>query len=443
MDAKEAILTVFDECGIFPNERDDAKTILMRAFDEAGIFTTDDADAIGWASKYPGSFGNPECKSKRREGCVRHKTGIYVQVGSPFGFKDEASREKAIEESRSSGVDVDDPQKDEEEAQATESDKIDILSGESPEAHFLEDPGTSAKESPEKGSLTEGAIFDIIRNAINARKDFENGKRPRISQRVPEAALRVRDEGTRTLAEASLVCRATEGAGNEGAGNNGSRPTRGEGETEGGFRPVGSSREASKIQERLIEAYAKSKGIWEDDADLRMKNTPEFPEYTEGGETMVFFPAEAGRPLTKLITSSYFPETVQLLDRIALHNYLFPDSALTVKGFGRTHADWSDNASNPMFAVKVEQPSIDTSMPATEEQVAAHMKSLGFREHKRLANDDVVWESEDGRFVVSDLTEENVFVDGEGNVRVIDANIQLNTPGSDGSGRYRMPPIKG
>ena len=70
---------------------------------------------------------------------------------------------------------------------------------------------------------------------------------------------------------------------------------------------------------------------------------------------------------------------------------------------------------------------------------AAHMKSLGFHEHRRLASGDIVWVSDDGRFVVSDLTGENVLVDQCGNIRVIDANIQLNTPESDGGGAYRIP----
>lgn len=170
-----------------------------------------------------------------------------------------------------------------------------------------------------------------------------------------------------------------------------------------------------------------------------MRETPEFPEYFEGGETMVFMPANGAKPMTKLITSSYFPEIVQLLDRIILHNYLFPDTLLTVKGFGRTHADWADDPRRPMFCVKVEQDVVVAGMPATEGQIAAHMKSLRFHVHRRLASGDVVWVSDDGKFVVSDLTEENVLMDMCGNIRVIDANIQLNTPGSDGDGAYRIP----
>lgn len=56
------------------------------------------------AAKYPGSFGNPDCMSKNPEGCFKHQTGIYANVGSPYGFKDEASKNAAIEEAKSKGT---------------------------------------------------------------------------------------------------------------------------------------------------------------------------------------------------------------------------------------------------------------------------------------------------------------------------------------------------
>ena len=274
-------------------------------------------------------------------------------------------------------------------------------------------------------------------------KEVSNGGGSRMStelhQRVPAEALRGVYEGEGTLTEATLVCRATEGASFESAGNNGCGVARGKEAAKGGFQELDRSRKACREQERFLEEYAKAKGMWCVDADVQMRETPEFPEYFEGGETMVFIPADSAKPMTKLITSSYFPEIVQLLDRIILHNYLFPDTLLTVRGFGRTHANWADDPDRPMFCVKVEQDVVVADMPATEDQIAAHMKSLGFHEHRRLAGGDIVWVSDDGRFVVSDLTEENVLVDQCGNIRVIDANIQLNTPESDGGGAYKIP----
>ena len=40
------------------------------------------------AAKYPGSYGNPECFSKDKDGCPKHHTGKYAQQGGPYGIPD-------------------------------------------------------------------------------------------------------------------------------------------------------------------------------------------------------------------------------------------------------------------------------------------------------------------------------------------------------------------
>ena len=290
------------------------------------------------------------------------------------------------------------------------------------------------------GDLNPDPDYGIISEVLKAEKDRQNGRPAQFHQRVPEEALRGGDEGTRILREASLICRATEGTGSKGAGNSGGGDGRGEGSAEGAVSGVEQAREASRRQEAILEEYAKKLGIWEDDAATALKERDDY-DYIEGGETIAFFPDDVNKPLTKVITSAYFPETVQLLDRIILHNYLFPYSKLDVKGFGRARPDWLTDG-YPMFCVKVEQQPVDTSCPAKPEQIEEYMKNLGFHKHRELAGGDVVWESNDGKYVVSDLTDENVFLTQDGHIAVIDANIQLNTPDSDGSGRYRVPPYR-
>lgn len=39
------------------------------------------------ATKYPGSFGNPDCMSKNPKGCVKHKTGEFASPGSPYAAR--------------------------------------------------------------------------------------------------------------------------------------------------------------------------------------------------------------------------------------------------------------------------------------------------------------------------------------------------------------------
>ena len=292
-----------------------------------------------------------------------------------------------------------------------------------------------------RGDLNSDPDYDIISEVLKAEKDRQNGKPAQLHQRVPEEALRGSDEGTRILREASLVCRATEGTGSQGEGNSGGGDGRGEGAPEGAVSGVEQAREASRRQEAILEKYAKKLGIWEDDVATALKERDDY-DYIEGGETIAFFPDDTSKPLTKVITSAYFPETVQLLDRIILHNYLFPYSKLNVKGFGRARPDWLTDGDS-MFCVKVEQQPVDTSCPAKPEQIEEYMKNLGFHKHRELAGGDMVWESNDGKYVVSDLTDENVFLTQDGHIAVIDANIQLNTPGSDGSGKYKIPSFRG
>lgn len=292
-----------------------------------------------------------------------------------------------------------------------------------------------------KGDLTSDPENDIISHILKAEKERRNGRPAQLHQRVPEEALRGEDEDTRILREASLICRAVEGAGSAGEGDSGSGDRGRERNPKSTVSGVEQARETSRRQEAILEKYARKMGIWEDDAATALKESDDY-DYIEGGESIAFFPDDTSKPITKVITSAYFPETAQLLDRIILHNYLFPSSKLEVKGFGRARPDWLQDG-DPMFCVKVEQQQVDTSCPAKPEQIAEHMKNLGFHKHKELASGDIVWESNDGRYVVSDLTDENAFIDQDGTIEIIDANIQLNTPGSDGSGKYRLPPYKG
>lgn len=319
-------------------------------------------------------------------------------------------------------------------------DEMDDIEGEDPDVGASGNAGSGNLASRQGGDLNSDPDYGIISDILKAEKDRQNGRPAQFHQRVPEEALRGGDEGTRILREASLVCRATEGTGSQGEGNSGGGDGRGEGAAEGAVSGVEQAREASRRQEAILEKYAKKLGIWEDDAATALKERDDY-DYIEGGETIAFFPDDVNKPLTKVITSAYFPETVQLLDRIMLHNYLFPYSKLDVKGFGRARPDWLTDG-DPMFCVKVEQQAVDTSCPAKPEQIEEYMKNLGFHKHRELAGGDVVWESNDGKYVVSDLTDENVFLTQDGHIAVIDANIQLNTPGSDGSGKYKIPSFK-
>ena len=176
-------------------------------------------------------------------------------------------------------------------------------------------------------------------------------------------------------------------------------------------------RAAGKRQETLLEAFAREAGVWHDQADRKIEQClgPAF----EGGETKAYFD-EANCLAVKLITPSYYAQPLWNLERVVLHNRYFPDSPLKLVGFGRTVDDWG---CGPMFVLKVEQPLVKIERSATTDEIDAYMTGLGCRQFR-----PETWLSADGEAVISDLNPENAVIDQLGNVRVIDADLRLNTP---------------
>ena len=88
---------------------------------------------------------------------------------------------------------------------------------------------------------------------------------------------------------------------------------------------------------------------WYDNADETL--TLELGEQlAEGGEAHVF---QHGYNLIKAIGLDYYIQPILALDRISLHNAFFPETRLSVVGFGR----FSDGT----FHVIVEQKIIDSA----------------------------------------------------------------------------------
>jgi len=73
-----------------------------------------------------------------------------------------------------------------------------------------------------------------------------------------------------------------------------------------------------------------SSPIWFDNLDNAVQGKKQIGE---GGEAKVFY--DGSGTVTKLITTEYFITPQFALDRITLHNTLFPEAPLTLRGFGR------------------------------------------------------------------------------------------------------------
>ena len=114
-------------------------------------------------------------------------------------------------------------------------------------------------------------------------------------------------------------------------------------------------RECAETQAKHIEQWAKTVGCWMDDVD---KSLPSLlgEQVAEGGEAHVYY---KGNTLVKSIGLDYYILPVLALDRISLHNAYFPETRLSVLGFGRT--------SEGDFQVIVEQPHIQVEQMADEE----------------------------------------------------------------------------
>ena len=163
-------------------------------------------------------------------------------------------------------------------------------------------------------------------------------------------------------------------------------------------------------QASCIEQWAKAVGCWTeciDDSLPRLLGE----QIAEGGEAVVY---DHGATLVKSIGLDYFIQPILALDRITLHNAYFPETALTVLGYGRT-ADGE-------FKIIVEQPFIEGSH-VSDEEIADYMQKMGF-ELRNARN----WTYATPDIYLSDMHDENVIKSASGTIFVVDCDIRINTP---------------
>ena len=151
-------------------------------------------------------------------------------------------------------------------------------------------------------------------------------------------------------------------------------------------------------------------GCWTDVVDTTMQRQLG-DEIAEGGEAKVY---DHGTTLVKSIGLDYFIQPIFALDRIALHNAYFPETRLTVLGFGRD--SFGD------FKIIAEQPFI-AGEPVSDEEIADFMHGMGF-ELRNPRN----WTYATPNIYLSDMHDENVIRSAHGAIFVVDCDIRINTP---------------
>lgn len=250
------------------------------------------------------------------------------------------------------------------------------------------------------GEWTPTAINELD----NLIKDIEDGK---INyQRFPKEATGGWIKGGRANEAASILVRASKSTSREIAFTVAERYER--------------DKREQPVQERIVEEWAKAVDLWHDNLDTINGKK----KLAEGGEAKVFY-NDGDVNVTKIISTDYFITPQFALDRITLHNTLFPAAYMEVVGFGRD--------SDGEFQFLVEQPFIQGE-PATQAEIDKFITMAGFEKSDEDWGHTFITED----FYVSDLHDENVIKVGKGIFIVIDADLRLNTPDLDRNGRYEI-----
>ena len=157
-----------------------------------------------------------------------------------------------------------------------------------------------------------------------------------------------------------------------------------------------------EIEQRVAEQYAKEHGMW-----IPMDNVFDLGiPGPSGNENDTYVAKDTIYKVNNLLNSGGI---CKLLDKILLHNLIFPNTAYKIHGFtgydGRT------------IMPVLEQERICESKPATQIMIDTYMAALGFER-----------DGETGRFKnesyrVWDVAPRNVLVDKDGDMYVIDAEI--------------------
>ena len=169
-----------------------------------------------------------------------------------------------------------------------------------------------------------------------------------------------------------------------------------------------------RSQERLIEAWAKAAGLWFEHSDsIIQKNFG--PKIAQGAEAMVYY-KEGDTSVAKERTSIY-STTQKALDAIALHNSLFPETAMRVIGFTRD--------SDGLLRIVLTQPYIRCLRLATKDEIDAMVAEKGFRDNWQGQGVNYISD----RLALEDMHPANVFIDElTGKPTCIDCIVKFVNP---------------
>lgn len=188
--------------------------------------------------------------------------------------------------------------------------------------------------------------------------------------------------------------------------------------SQGGFESSLRDAQAHKgeLSEREIadiaEAYAKDANSWVPLPDQPKLGTP----LPSGVESEVYY-NELDGFVYKVNNLSLSKNILSFLERINLHNKLFPETQYELIGF-------SGFGNGSVYPI-VRQRFIPNAEFATPEEIDSYMRSLGFEKTSKEA------EYSNGEYVVSDLRPRNALKDSDGDIYVVDAGLEAVASVSD------------
>ena len=158
-----------------------------------------------------------------------------------------------------------------------------------------------------------------------------------------------------------------------------------------------------EIEQRIAEQYAKSVGMWIPMDKVFDMGAPG----PSGNENDTYVAKDTIIKVNNLLNSG---SICKLLDKIILHNHVFPNTAYKLVGF----AGYDGRSVMPVL----EQERICNAQPATQIMIDTYMSALGFikeNDKGRYFN---------GTYIVWDVVPRNVLVDADGDMYVVNAEIK-------------------
>ena len=168
------------------------------------------------------------------------------------------------------------------------------------------------------------------------------------------------------------------------------------GNVAGGQTGSPSNWQIDERQESLIEQWAEAALLWVPDSEaILIENYG--PKIAQGAEAKVYY--KTGDTSVVKERASIYSTTNKALEAIALHNYLFPETAMHVIGFTRD--------SDGLFRIILTQPYIKCLRLATKAEIDEIAFSKGFKDNR--SGQGVNYISE--RMSLEDMHPANVFID--------------------------------